>query len=304
MQSSDDKTHTKPSCDPPSRRRWLVAAGLGLAGLSGAPSLRAQAGPLRLACDLDVQAAGVASALLRGFGRDTGLAVSLQPGHAREVLDWTESGRCDAVLGASPELAAPFVDQGLLHARRTLAVLRWVLVGPLAPAAGPGAALPAGGSRRPAASAAARSTDVLASLQAMAEEPEDRRLFLHPSRPAAGRLLADALWAQAGLGPDLPWRTAARRDDALAAEARERQAFALAGAWEATAWTGAAQTPSAARPAWGLIVDHDPRLRRPVEVMRSFRSQHPAGRLFVDWISGPAGRRAIGRLPGVLPPSA
>ena len=34
-------------------------------------------------------------------------------------------------------------------------------------------------------------------------------------------------------------------------------------------------------------------LAEPVHVMRSFRINHPAGKIFVTWISGPKGRRIV-----------
>ena len=42
-----------------------------------------------------------------------------------------------------------------------------------------------------------------------------------------------------------------------------------------------------------MLVDGDEKLSMPVHVMRSFRVNHPAGKLFVKWIAGGRGRRVV-----------
>jgi tungstate transport system substrate-binding protein len=41
-------------------------------------------------------------------------------------------------------------------------------------------------------------------------------------------------------------------------------------------------------------VDGDPRQRVEVHAMRSFRVNHPAGKIFVAWMAGPKGRAVVG----------
>jgi len=42
----------------------------------------------------------------------------------------------------------------------------------------------------------------------------------------------------------------------------------------------------------------------PIHVMRSFRVNHPAGKMFVAWICGPKGRRLVGSLHAYRAPAA
>ncbi|HKW82548.1 MAG TPA: hypothetical protein VJN68_02245, partial [Burkholderiaceae bacterium] len=71
---------------------------------------------------------------------------------------------------------------------------------------------------------------------------------------------------------------------ALPALARSRNAYTLV---ERAAWSSAGGAPLA------VLVEGDPLLAEPVHVMRSFRVNHPAGKLFVTWITGPKGRRVV-----------
>lgn len=301
MQSTDDKTHRNPTLGSATRRQGLTLAVCGLAGAFGVPApARAREAPLRLACDHDVAASGLPAAWAWAFARDTGLPVAVQPGTAEAVLARTVAGEADAVLSASPALEAEGLAQGLLHDRRVLARLRWVLAGPL-PVDAPQAAVP--GLRLSARSwPAAVSTDAVGVLQAAAARGGGAALAWMAGTPgAAGERLLDALLQAAGLAPDAVRREPAAAAVGRLAEARARGLHLLAGAWEAPAPTGAG-TPAADAPAWGLLADHDPRLRTPVHLLRPLRAAHPASRLYADWLSGPRGRQVLAGRRGVLPP--
>lgn len=320
MQSTDDKTHRNAVHAGTGRRRGLRALGAAALGLALARTVPATAGPLRLAFDVDLSGSGVAQALARGFARDTGLALELIALDAQAALEEAESGRCDAVLSASPLRASALLAQGLLHDPRTVARLRWLLVGPRRAAAdgagnGPdsvrsGVARPGAAGPGSVALSGPLSTDVIASLQALAADTAADRLFLLPAGPAATGDLAGALWRQAGLDAHPPWvQSIGGNPVPLAEQARQRAAWALVGAWSLPAADpprgSVGQRPAkpgadAGAAAWGRVVDHDPRLTVALQWLRSFRSRHPAARLFADWATGPSARRSLARLPGVV----
>jgi tungstate transport system substrate-binding protein len=92
------------------------------------------------------------------------------------------------------------------------------------------------------------------------------------------------LWRQAGVAPVAPWYVALAPGDNLIAQVRARGAFALV---ERAAWLARGGAPLAVR------VDGDPRLAEEVHVMRAFRVNHPAGKIFVAWIASAKGRRVV-----------
>jgi tungstate transport system substrate-binding protein len=93
-----------------------------------------------------------------------------------------------------------------------------------------------------------------------------------------------AVWRAAKIAPAAPWYLNAGSSAALPALARSRNAYALV---ERGVWAAAGGAPLA------VLVEGDPLLAEPVHVMRSFRINHPAGKIFVGWISGPKGRRVV-----------
>ena len=92
-----------------------------------------------------------------------------------------------------------------------------------------------------------------------------------------------------------------RRDDGMAArgtslvaQARATGAYALV---ERGAWLTAGGAPLA------LLVDGDPTLVERVQAMRSFRSPHPAGKIFLAWIGDARGRAVVTAHRGYRPPA-
>jgi tungstate transport system substrate-binding protein len=65
---------------------------------------------------------------------------------------------------------------------------------------------------------------------------------------------------------------------------RARGAFAVV---ERAAWLARGGAPLAVR------VEGDPLMAESVHVMRAFRVNHPAGKIFVSWIASPKGRRVV-----------
>ena len=105
------------------------------------------------------------------------------------------------------------------------------------------------------------------------------------TRDGSGTHTAEqAAWRAAKIAPAAPWYVNAGSTAALPALARSRNAYALV---ERGVWVAAGGAPLA------VLVEGDPLLAEPVHVMRSFRVNHPAGKIFVTWISGPKGRRIV-----------
>ena len=88
-----------------SRRLLLGAAAASLAwpAVVLAQQTRSLKDPLRLGADQALMESGLAAALQRAFGRDTGVAVQLIGGLALPLLDTLERGEIDAALTNAPE---------------------------------------------------------------------------------------------------------------------------------------------------------------------------------------------------------
>lgn len=218
--------------------------------------------PMRLAVDDALMDSGFARALQRGFGRDTGVAVTLLRGPATSVLEALERGEHDAAMVNAPDAEAALEKKGLVHDRRPVAASSFVLVGPAA------LAQPLGASR-----------DVVTGLQRLAQVQAP---FLTAGDGSGAHRLEQLLWRQAKLAPASPWYFTATGGQALLAQARKLNACTLMerGAWLSQAAAG-----------YSVLSEGEPLLSVPVHVMRSFRVHHPAAKLFADWITGPKGRR-------------
>jgi tungstate transport system substrate-binding protein len=261
-----------------SRRPVLIAAGLALVG---APAAHAQqrrslSDPLRVGADAALVDSGLAKALQLGFGRDTGIAVKLVRMPALPLLEAIERGELDACFSNVPEAEIRLEGQGLLHDRHPIADGEFVIVGPPARGKTPDAAGIAG--LRDAAAAMTRIRDA-----ALASAPGDVS-FVSAGDGSGPHTAEQAAWRAAKVAPAGPWYLNAGSTAALPALARSRNAYALV---ERGVWASAGGAPLV------VLVEGDPLLAEPVHVMRAFRSNHPAGRIFVTWISGPKGRRIV-----------
>jgi tungstate transport system substrate-binding protein len=250
-------------------RRAFLAAGAMAAGapaLSWAVQRQSLDDPMRLGVDDALMASGLARALQRAFGVDTGIAVSLNAASAIDMLEAAELGEQDTVLTNAPRLEAQIEKQGLVHDRRPIASGSLVLVGPKALA-------------KPLADA---KRDVVLALQRLAEVQTP---FVSLGTGSGTQLAEQTLWRAAQLVPDKAWHESLAASPQALAQARDRQACMLVeqGAWLAQGGLA----------GYAVLVDSDPRLEMPVHVMRSFRVNHPAGKLFVNWIAGPKGRRVV-----------
>ncbi len=270
----------------PTRRHLLLASAAALA----APAvLRAQqraslADPLRLGADQALIDSGLAQTLQTAFGRDTGVAVKLQAGLSLPLLEALERGELDAALTNAPEAEAKLEAQGLVHDRRLVAEGGLVLVGPAPKKKTPD---PAGIAKMKDAAAA------LVQLRDAALASPGSVTFLSAGDGSGAHLAEQALWRAAKVAPAAPWYAKAPAGGLLA-EARRQGAYALV---EHGVWADHGGAPLT------VLVDGDRRMVVPVHVMRSFRVNHPAGKLFVQWITGPKGRAAVASQRGYRAPA-
>jgi tungstate transport system substrate-binding protein len=260
------------------RRRPLLLAGL--TGLLFQPASQAQqkrslTDPLRLGIDTALAESGLATALQKAFGRDTGIAVALVPGPSVPMLDALERGELDAALANAPEAELKLDQQGLVHDRRAIAAGRYVIVGPA----------PRGKQRDPASIAGGHKVaEALGRIRDAATAAPGTVAFLSAADGSGTHLAEQALWRAAKLAPAAPWYLQAEPKTPLLAQARARGAYAVVdrGVWDALGGAPLA-----------VLVEGDPLMAAEVHAMRGFRVSHPAGKIFVAWITGPKGRAVV-----------
>jgi tungstate transport system substrate-binding protein len=259
-----------------SRRRLLVASLCGV-GLDQVPAQQRRSlnDPLRLGVDDALYDSGLAKALQHAFGADTGVAVQLVRGPALTLLDSLERGEFDAALANAPDAEAQLEKQGLVHDRQSIAGGEFVIVGPSVRGK-------AGDSVGVAA--AQTAAQALARLRDAALAAPGTITFVSAGNGSGTHALEQALWREAKIAPAPPWYVAAEPNSTLVGQARARGAYALV---EKGAWIAQGGAPLA------VLVHGDAQLRETVHVMRSFRVNHPAGKIFVAWIAGPKGRRVV-----------
>lgn len=255
-----------------SRRHFLLGSLAAPFSSAWAQQRRSLEDPLRLGADNALVDSGLAQSLQQAFGRDTGVAVQLVRSPALAVLGAVERGEVDAALCNAPEAEAKLEKQTLVHDRRLVARGEYVIVGPAVK----------GKVRDPAGIAGGKDVaQALARLREMASATPGLS-FLSANDGSGTHLAEQALWRGAKTVPAAPWYTMAEPAIGLAAQARALNAYALV---ERGVWAAYGGAPLA------VLVDADPLLVEEVHVMRPFRANHPAGKLFVEWVGGPKGRR-------------
>lgn len=269
------------------RRIWLQA----LAGCLATSSLqhalasterRDPRAPLKLAVESALLQSGLAAHLAAAVGRDLGLKLELLGGPSLELLNRLEAGAVDATLTQAPQREAELAHQGLIHDLQPVAVGRYVLVGPPKDPAGI-----KGLKDVKAALAAIAEQGTLTQQQVVTGQPDGCGYVLQ-GEPDGTQAFEATLWKAVGKADAAPWKRAAPKGVG--------SALKLAAQWpvgggytlvERSVWTAAGKLPLK---AW---VDDDPQLDAVYSVARSFRVNHPAGKLLVGWLSGPNGRRAV-----------
>jgi tungstate transport system substrate-binding protein len=268
------------------RRHLLIAAlpALVPGTAAWAQQRRSLSDPLRLGVDHALFDSGLAPALQRAFGRDTGVVVQLVRGSALPLLDALERGEFDAALTNAPDAELRLDKEGLVHDRRAVAVGDFVIVGPA----------PRGKVKDPAVIAGGHdATQALIELSNAALALPGAVTFLSAGDGSGTHAAEQALWRLAKIAPAVPWYAAADAKTGLIAQARTRGAYALV---ERGAWLAQGGAPLA------VLVEGDPRMQAPVHVMRSFRINHPAGKIFAAWITGPKGRKVVAGVRGYRAP--
>jgi len=253
------------------RRSW-IAASLALAGARAWPRTPATEGALRLGADRSLVDSGLARALARGFGRDTGIAVEVHAQPVMALLEALAAGEYDAGLTNAPQAVARLDAQGLVHDVRSVALGEFVLVGPPPP-----------GVRRRAA-VAHEIAPALAALHAQAEQDPQSLAFLTAEDGSGEHFVEQAAWRSAHVAPRAPWYQRAGGDASIAAQARARRAWAIV---ERGAWSVHGGAPLV------VHVEGDPTLAEEVQAMRAFHAPHPAGKIFVAWIAGGRGHAIV-----------
>jgi tungstate transport system substrate-binding protein len=233
---------------------------------------------------------GFALHIRRAIARDTGLAVDTTPGASERMLSLLEQGEVDVAITDVPQAEEMLFKQGLVHDRRFVAANRFVLAGPLErPPA------PAKGRKPPPAKdplGLLGGSDAVQALAQIAQAgAQGQAVFVAPADRSGARAKELALWQAAAIAPQGSWyqRAAGSMGETLA-QANELGAYVLVdrGVW----------LTSRQRDRLGVLVEGDARLADVYHAMRSFRVNHPAGKLFLDWLTGPTGRRAVGSAPG------
>ncbi|MCM5681860.1 LysR substrate-binding domain-containing protein [Schlegelella sp. S2-27] len=265
-------------------RRFFLAS---LLAAGTAPSAAQQRRPQKELLLVGVATAlfdsGFARHIQRALARDTGLAIEVVPGASGKLLDLLERGELDVALTHAPEIEAGLVQQGLLHDRRLVAANDFVLAGPV---------VSQGKDRGKDALGLAGSADAAAALALIASAGAQGRARYVSSVDRSGAQLKEAaLFKAAGVVPQGGWflKSGGGMGEALA-QAAAQGAYVLVdrGTWSASRQRG----------PLGVLVQGDPRLADSYHAMRSFRSNHPAAKLFLNWLTGPTGRRAVNRAPG------
>ena len=226
--------------------------------------------PLRVGVDRALVDSGLAHALVRAFGVDTGIAVKTVPGQALPVLDALERGELDVALTNAPDAEAKLEKLGLAHDRQAIAAGEFVIVGPAVRGKGEDVL------------GLAITRDVAVALKRLLAAAPGGFTFLTAADGSGAHLAEQALWRAAQVAPAAPWYVALKPGESLLAEARTRGAFAVV---ERGAWAALGGPPLAVR------VEGDPLLAEQVHAMRSFRVNHPAGKIFIAWIASAKGRR-------------
>lgn len=272
---------------------WALARTDARAQPAAKGAARAGDGPLRLGVEDALALSGLAARWQAAARKDLGLALDLRPGPGQDLLRLLEAGELDAAITSVPQQEAALERQGLIHDRRAVAASRALLVGPPKDPAG-----------IKGLAAAAEALVKIAQEGALSQwavqtgQPGATGYVAHGE--ASGLQALEArLWQPLGARAQGPWRRTAPPGPA--------ETLRLAGQWpvggaytlvEQAVWARAGKLPLK---VW---IDADPQLATVYSVARSFRVNHPAGKLLVAWLAGPMGRRVVAAAGGGwrLPP--
>jgi tungstate transport system substrate-binding protein len=262
------------------RRRLLLslaaASSLAVPFTTRAAQRKSLADPLLMGVEQALLDSGLGQAFQKGFGRDTGVAVQVSGGQSAALIQALERGEIDMAMTNTPELEMALEKQGLAHDRHRVALGDYVLIGPVE-GKGKKAKDPAG---------VLGGKDIGAALMGIANA---QARFLGNNNGSGAALAELPLWRASKVAPAAPWYVAADPKSSIIAQAAAQNAYAVV---ERGVWLSRPAKPLA------IVVEGDPLLVTEVHVMRAFRVNHPAAKLFTTWITGPQGRRVAAGVRG------
>ena len=284
------------------RRRSCLAGLAGWTALGACPAAWAQdrpaardpRAPLRLGVEATLAAGGLAGRWQAAARRDLGLVMELRPGPSLSLLRELEAGAIDVAITQAPQQESELERHGLIHDRRAVAASRALLVGPPKDPAG----IRSLGSAADAVLRIAQE-GALSQWAVQTGQPGGTGYVSH-GEPSGLQALETRLFQPLGPRAQGAWRRTAAA--AGPAEVLKRAAqWPVGGGYalvEQVVWARAGKLPLK---AW---IDGDPQLATIYSVARSFRVNHPAGKLFVAWLAGPMGRKVVSGTPGWRLPAA
>ena len=243
------------------RRTWMSW----VAGAAALPvSCWAQpSAALQLGVDALIQDSGLAGRWKAAMARDTGLTAQWTQTPSVQLLQQLEAGTLQAGLFLSHPLADRLEQQGLIHDRHSLARTPIFLVGP---------------SNDPAGLRSER--DVVHALhQILAAQAAGICQWIAPAKNTALAGLSDTLMSTLGAQ-----KLTSKTPRASTAPLPQYQLMTQSD------WQSLPRPVRAPLKTW---VSNDVRLSLTCQVARSFRTQHPAGKLLVQWLQSPLARRAV-----------
>lgn len=269
----------------PQRRRLLLASVLVAAGPGAhAQQRRPQQELLLVGVATSLYDSGFARHIRLAVARDTGLAIEVTPGPSGKLLDLLERGELDVAITHAPGVEETLDKQGLVHDRRFVAANEFLIAGPVEAR---------GKSRGKDPLGLAGTSDAVSAMAAIAAAgAQGQARFVSAVERSGAQLKEAELFQAAGVAPQGVWHmTSGGGMGETLVQAAAQGAYVLVdrGTWLAS---------SRRRGGLGVVVQGDPRLADRYHAMRSFRSNHPAAKLFVNWLTGPTGRRAVNRAPG------
>jgi tungstate transport system substrate-binding protein len=259
------------------RRTFIISVGSTmLAPMAHAVQKKSLSDPLRVGAEQALVDGTLATRLQLAFIRDTGVVITLTPNASMAVLTALERGEIDVSLTNAPAPELQLEKQGLAHMRAAVAQGDWVLVGPVT-GTGQRMADPAGVLGNP------KMTEALQKIR------QAQGRFVSAPQGSGAHFAELDSWRNAKAAPSAPWYSETPSTGDALALAQTARGYTLV---ERGRWLN--HPPS----GLAVCVQGDASLALPVHVMQSFRSHHPAAKLFMQWITGPRGQRIANSSPG------
>lgn len=251
----------------------LLATAL-LAASASAAGAQERSSPLVIAATTSIEDSGLFEHIVPRFTARTGIVIRVVSRASAVALMTAERGTVDVVIVNDPEALDRFVASGDGARRERFMANRFVIIGPAADPAG-----------------IRGMSDAPAALREIARQ---RAPFVSRGDGSGTHVAEQHLWQSANVNPKARsgnWF----RETGLGMGLTIQMANRL-GAYTLTdraTWVRAGD-----RSASAILVEADPRLYNPYEVVLVSQSKHPhvnvpAATAFIDWLISPDGREAI-----------